>query len=266
MRRSLIATWIMGLVVAASMTCHAGLFSVSVSEQKKVGAQAAQEIERKSVIVGRDVQAPRNIGGRSVDEIVSEVGNNIVSLLGPNPWSFTFKIIQNKEVNAFALPGGPVYVYTGLLKALKLESDSPREAINMLAGVLGHEITHVTGQHWAQQYKKDQERGLGLAIILGATGASKSTQQIAGILNFAQSQKYSRKDEYRADDGGIKLLNDGRRFGYDPQGVVDMLRVLDKISQDTPKAMVWLSDHPSTVDRIKRAEKKVSDLKAQPVK
>jgi len=242
------------------MTCHAGLFDVSINDQKKIGAQAASQIESKAVIVGRNGNTYGNIGGKSVDVIVAEVGNNLVSVLGSNPWNFSFKVIQNKEVNAFALPGGPIYVYTGLLSAFKLESSNPSEGINMLAGVLGHEMIHVTNQHWAKQYKKDQERGLGLAIILGATGASNSVQQVAGILNFVQAQKYSRADEYQADDGSVRLLNQARGFGYDPQGVVDMLQVLDKVSQGTPQSLSWLSDHPSAVDRIKRAEKNVAEL------
>lgn len=247
------------LLLCSTMS-WAGLFSVSISEQKKLGAQAAQEIEKKEKIVGRDVEAPR-IHGRGIDEIVREVGNDLVAAVGTTPWEFSFKVIHNKEINAFAVPGGYIYIYTGLLQSLKMDAGDYQQGLNMLAGVLGHEIIHVTEQHWAKQYKKDMERGVGLALILGATGASKSARQIAGIMNYAQSQKYSRKDEYKADEGAINLAHKSGK--YDPQGTVDMLRVLDKAGRDTPKAMVWLSSHPLTRDRIARAEKKVAEIKGQ---
>lgn len=258
MRQRMTATWIIGLVCVASVACYAGLFDVSISEQKRLGAQAAQEIERQNLIVGRDVRAPRNYRGRAPDEIVADVGRDLVSVLHSNPWDFSFKVIQNDQVNAFALPGGHIYVYTGLLKSLRMDSEGSQASINMLAAVLGHEMTHVIGQHWAKQYKKDAQRGAGLSIILGATGANRTVQQMASVFHYAQSQKYSRSDEYKADAGGINLLNDARRFGYRPEAMVDMLKVLDRAGGSTSRGMVWLSDHPSTVDRIKRTEKRVA--------
>ncbi len=262
MRQRMTATWIIGLVCVASVACYAGLFDVSISEQKKLGAQAAQEIESKSIIVGRDVRSSRYYGGRGLDEIVADVGYDLVSVLHSNPWDFSFKVIQNDQVNAFALPGGHIYVFTGLLKSIRLDSSGSQAAFNMLAAVLGHEMTHVIGQHWAKQYKKDARRGAGLSIILGATGANRTVQQMTSVFHYAQSQKYSRSDEYKADAGGINLLNDARRFGFRPEAMVDMLKVLDRASGSTSRGMVWLSDHPSTMDRIKRAEKQVTVLYA----
>lgn len=259
MRRIVVVGWITGLVLAATACSWAGLFSVSDKEQRDVGQQAAREIEKKVKIVGEGVKAPR-IHGKPIDAIVRDVGFDMVRAAGDKgkKWNFSFKIIQNKQVNAFALPGGPIYIYSGMLDALKVNARNYNNGINMLAAVLGHEATHVLDEHWAEQYEKDMEMGIGLALILGATGASKSARQVAGVLQFAQSQKYSRKDEYGADDGGIELLDKSGK--YDPRGMVDMLKMLDKVAGDTPNSMVWLSSHPQTEDRITRAEKNVAAL------
>jgi len=261
MRKNLMCSLVPLLTIFLSLPCVAGVFSVSVEEQKKLGAEAAREIEKKSTIVGKDVKAPL-IRGKPIDEIVAEIGEDLARQTGQyDKWNFSFKVIKDDQINAFALPGGYIYVYTGLLKALKVEADHDLiKGRDMLAAVLGHEITHVTEQHWAKQYESDMKRQVGLAIVLGATGANDTWQQIAGILNYAQSQKYSRKDEFRADDGGINLMH--KTGKYDPQAMVDMLKMLDKVAGDVPSYMVWLSSHPETSDRIKRAEKNVAKLKS----
>ncbi|PIU67431.1 MAG: hypothetical protein COS85_00755 [Armatimonadetes bacterium CG07_land_8_20_14_0_80_59_28] len=252
-------SWVFLFAFLLSVPSWAGLFDVSVKKQKELGADAAREIDKKSTIVGEDVKAPL-IKGKPIDQIVRGIGEDLARATGEyDKWDFTFKIIKDDQINAFALPGGYIYVYTGLLQSLKVEADhNLLKGRDMLAGVIGHEITHVTGQHWAKQYESDMKRSVGLAVILGATGASDAVQTVAGILNYSQSQKYSRKDEYRADDGGIKLMDKSGK--YNPQGMVDMLKMLDKASEDTPSYMVWLSSHPETDDRIKRAQTNVNKL------
>ena len=169
-------------------------------------------------------------------------------------WSFT--VLDSPEVNAFALPGGYVYITRGIMAYLDSEAD--------LAGVLGHEIGHVTARHGAQQATRQQSAGLAVigATVLGAILGGSSGAQVAGELGqqvaAGHVAKYSREHELQADQLGAEYL---ARVRYDPNNMVDVIQVLkdqERFSADAAKAAGravpegtgWLASHPSSDQRL----------------
>jgi predicted Zn-dependent protease len=219
------------------------LFRPSDSQQKEVGAKAAEQVAKEYKIIGG---APK--------DRVQAVGSRLVAALPDKErttWNYQFNVIESKEINAFALPGGPIYIFTGLLNKLTEDDE--------LAGVLGHEMTHVHGEHWANQVAADQERVAGLSILLGATGASNAAYTAAGVVNSLVNLRYSRKDEDQADEGGLETMV---AAGYDPRGMLKLFKVLEEAGGggSTP---AFLLDHPLTQDRIRHTEERIAKIEAE---
>ncbi len=175
------------------------------------------------------------------------------------PWTFT--VLDSPEVNAFALPGGYVYVTRGILAYMESEAD--------MAGVIGHEIGHVTARHGAQRATRQQHAGLGVlaatilgAVIEGTTGFSGSTEllgQAAQGVAAGYVARYSRDQELQADQLGAEYLARNR---YDPSNMVDVIGVLrsqEAFAADQAKARgetpsegsSWLASHPSNEQRLR---------------
>lgn len=225
--------------VAAPMhNASAAMFKPSASEQKKLGADAAREIERKY----------KKVTGPQQDR-VERVGARLIRALDAknrSTWNYKFQLLESKELNAFALPGGPMYVYTGLLNRMKSDDE--------LAAVMGHELAHVYKEHWARMTAESQKRSLGLLAVLSVTKANKNWYNAAGLANSIADLRYSRKDETEADDNGF---NNMVRAGFNPQGMVDLFRTLQAGSKD-PGLPDFLRSHPVTADRVKRTQERIA--------
>ena len=130
----------LSLCAAAPHSAHAGLFSISPEKERSMGADAAKQIESQA----RIVRGP-------VADWVSAVGNRLAAA-SSKEFKYSFKVIDSPEVNAFALPGGYIYVYTGIRKIAQTDDE--------LAAILAHEITHSEQHHYARQFKKASKRGL----------------------------------------------------------------------------------------------------------
>lgn len=168
------------------------------------------------------------------------------------PWTFT--IVDSPSVNAFALPGGFIYLTRGILAHLNSEAE--------LAGVLGHEIAHVTARHSAAQYSKATAGSLGLLLgqifVPELRPFGQAAESGLGLLFM----KFGRDDELEADrlGAGYAAAN-----GWDPQGVPSLLETLGRLSEGTDRKGVpnWLSTHPMPEDRVAKIEETVSTLKTQ---
>jgi predicted Zn-dependent protease len=191
---------------------------------------------------------------------VDEIGQKLAkqSHRANIPWTFT--VLDSPEINAFALPGGYVYITRGILAYMESEAD--------MAGVIGHEIGHVTARHGAQRATRQQTAGLGVlaATVLGAVleskaGMSGSTEmlgQMAQGVAAGYVAKYSREQELQADSLGAEYL---ARSSYDPRNMIDVIRVLklqeafaiDEARAEgrpAPEGANWLSSHPSNDQRL----------------
>jgi predicted Zn-dependent protease len=163
------------------------------------------------------------------------------------PWSF--KVVDDPTVNAFALPGGFIYVTRGIMAHLGSEAE--------LVSVLGHEIGHVTGRHSANQISK-QQLAMG-GLILGMV-VKPELEQFAGLAQQGLGLlflKFGRDDEREADDLGLRYMT---RASYDPREMVDTFSVLDRVSQGEGGGRLpdWLSTHPSPENRIARIEEQIA--------
>jgi predicted Zn-dependent protease len=212
-------------------TAPAQFSKPSQQDQVKLGKRAAQEIRQKErVLPSSDsrVQLVRRVARRLLSGVDDKGA----------PWEYSFDVIDNKEVNAFALPGGPTFVYTGLLDKVHSEDE--------LAAVMGHELTHVRREHWAYQYRDEQTRNLGLSLLLILGKANRTITNLASIgAEVLINLPYSRGHESEADDGGFDMMT---RAGYNPQGMVDLFTTLKGAGGSKPPE--WLSTHPADSSRI----------------
>jgi predicted Zn-dependent protease len=165
------------------------------------------------------------------------------------PW--TFRVVDDPAVNAFALPGGFIYVTRGLLSHLTSEAE--------LASVVGHEIGHVTARHTAAEMSKQQLMGLGLAV---GSMASSQVAQYAGVADQALGilyLKFSRDDESQADELGLRYM---RRANYDPREMPAVFQMLEQLSEAEGGSSLptWLATHPSPANRITAITAQVAAL------
>ena len=195
-----------------------------------------------------------------VTEYINEIGNKIAAQTNDGDYTFTFFVIEGARINAFALPGGYIGVHTGLLEATRSEDE--------LAGVLAHEIAHVTQRHIARAIHANSRQSiLSTAMMLGAmlagvAGASSDVMQ-AGMAvaqgTAAQQQiNFTRSNEHEADRVGIKALADA---GFDPYGMASFFDVMSRQNTRAPdeRAPAFLMTHPVTTARIAEARNRARD-------
>ncbi|GIV14567.1 MAG: hypothetical protein KatS3mg022_0002 [Armatimonadota bacterium] len=179
--------------------------------------------------------------------LVQEVGQRILEGMRKTEgkrapdFPFTFKVLDTKEINAVSLPGGPVYVFRGLMEQVGDDKD-------MLASVIAHEVGHIVAHHAAKQISSSI-----LADIAISLGTKGSAQKVASIATSLVMLKYSRDDEYDADRRGILYTH---AAGYDPEGLVRFFEKLQKLEKSPMKGLLAnLRTHPLTENRILRGRR-----------
>jgi predicted Zn-dependent protease len=214
--------------------------------------------EAQEIQIGQeqDAQIRKEMGvyaERELQQYVSDIGLRLARLSErPTlPWKFT--VVDAAAINAFALPGGFIYLTRGILPFLDNEAQ--------LAGVVGHEIGHVTARHSAQQYSR--ATGAQLGLILGSILVPQ-TRPFAGLGQTGLGVlmlKYGRDDEVQADGLGVKYAT---AAGWDPAGIPQMLATLGRIEEASDNKGVpnWLSTHPAAEDRIQKVQSAVEAAKA----
>ena len=229
-----------GLLVSAPLPgAQAGMFSISPEKERKLGQEAGAQIEQGAPIVSGPVA-----------DWVNRVGQKLVKESNPE-FEYSFHVIDSPEINAFCLPGGHIFVYTGLRKVVKTDDE--------LASVLSHEITHAESHHYAKQFAKQSKRGtlLGIgSILLGLPGIAQTG---LGILDASMSAKHSRSHETEADTVGAARM---KRAGYDPNAMVTVLTRLS--AEDSNNDLDrWLSDHPEGKKRAAAVKALIPTLPAK---
>ncbi len=215
-----------------------GMNFFSINQDIQLGRQAASEVERQYRIVNDPV----------VQEWVNDLGRRLSSRTTmPNlPWRF--RVVNTKDVNAFALPGGFVYINRGLIEMTDDESE--------VAGVVGHEMAHVTLRHGTHQLSRSLLARYPLAMLGNAGGAAGAIGQLGSIGLSVAFLKFSRDDEKQADIVGVQTMS---KAGYDPRGMITIFQRLERLGsgRGTPQ---FLSDHPNPENRMQRIEKEMSML------
>jgi len=213
--------------------------SVSLDDEWQLGNQLAAQVESQ-VQLNND---PR------LNAYVRDVGERIHARTPLANRPFTYKVINDPSVNAFAIPGGHVYVNTGLIQQA--------EKADMLAGVLAHETSHVVARHAIKQIEQQQEIAAIGGILLGQNPSQVQTI-IANILAGGAMARFSREDEKEADDLGVGYMS---AAGFDPHGMLEMFQKLLSLESSQPNAVAkFLSDHPTTQSRINDIQKRIQGL------
>jgi len=212
---------------------------ISTAEEVEIGRQVAAEVESQE----------RLLKDKSVQTYVNNVGQKIARVSDRNDIEYTFKVIDKKEINAFACPGGFIYIYTGLLETLDNEAQ--------LAAVLAHEVSHLVARHSIKKLQNIYGYSILAQIALGdkAEGATGDIVNVAASLIL---QGYSRDNEFEADRYGILYA---KNAGYNPKGMIEVFEKFKKMQGTRPPSiLIFLSSHPPAEDRIERAESEIRNV------
>jgi predicted Zn-dependent protease len=214
----------------------------SKDQDVELGKAAAAEVEKRYPVI-------RN---RELESYIEGIGRKLASQPEADSYPYSFRLVHDKTINAFALPGGPTYVHTGLILAAENEAQ--------LAGVMAHEISHVALRHGTNQASK----AMGVQLIAGLIGAGIGGEGVLGQLaqvgiGFGANTvllKYSREAERQADLLGARLMS---RAGYNP---IEMARFFEKLEAEggSSRAPEFFSSHPNPGNRVKLVEDEVRSL------
>lgn len=234
-----------GYVVTACYTNPAtgkeSLSLYSTSQEIQMGREAHEAIQAQLGFVPDS----------ALQQYVQRVGTNLARATERTDLPWTFRVVDDPTVNAFALPGGFIYITRGMLYHMENEAE--------MAGVLGHEIGHVTARHSVNQMSKQQLTQIGL---IGATLIEPDLQkygQLVGAGLGLMFLKFSRDDERESDLLGLRYMYNSN---YDPRYMDDVFVVLQRISEGSGSGRIpnWLSTHPAPEDRVSRIQKMVDTL------
>jgi predicted Zn-dependent protease len=221
-----------GIFVLCSAVVMASVL-ISVEEEIEIG-RAANEQMRKQVPELTDA---------TVVKYVRDVGARLIRAAPGEKYPYTFSVADLPEINAFSLPGGPVWIHRGVLSRAANESQ--------VAAVLAHEVAHIARRHGAERLTQGMvaKWGLGLlGALLGNTGGAGAAQAAASLLTGGVILKFSRLEEQEADELGMSILT---RSGWDGRGMVELFQTLQRqAGREQSSVDAFLSSHPSPQDRL----------------
>ena len=227
--------------VFAQTKVSPGFNLFSAQQDVEIGRQSAAQVEQQLPIL-HDSRLQRYVAG---------VGERLAAQAPGPKFPYQFKVVDVSDINAFALPGGFMYVNRGLIAAAHDEAE--------LAGVMGHEMAHVALRHGTNQASKAYLAQAGLGVLGGVLGNSGTSQIIGAIGGFGLNSlflKFSRTDEEQADIVGAQIM---ARAGYDPMAMARMFETLrQEAGHDPSKLEQFFSDHPAPKDREARIQKEAN--------
>ena len=234
------------VVISVISYCSSQQFNPVTGENQYVSLTPNQEI---ALGLQSAPELIREFGGLYPDEevqaLIDEIGANLVNanrVTRESPWRFEFYVLDDPDtVNAFALPGGPIFITTAMLSRLESE-----EAV---AGVLAHEIVHVLARHSAQRIAKSELTN-GLVGAVGVASGDAGAAQTAAVIGQLINMNYGREDELQSDTLGVCLMIGA---GYDPQAMIEVMRVLEAASGGG-RQPEFFSTHPNPGNRIEQIE------------
>jgi beta-barrel assembly-enhancing protease len=233
----------LAMALVAGSAAAVGACGISTQQEIEMGQQYAAEINRQLPIVNN----------AAVSRYINNLGRTIAAQ-GGRQYNYNFYVVNARQINAFAVPGGHVYLNRGLIERTRNMSE--------LAGVLAHEIAHVEHRHGVEQMERMNTANLGLTlgyVLLGRapTGLEEAAIGIGGNLYFA---RHSREAENQADASAVGLLV---RSGINPTGLPSFFNVLIAEQQRSPSTVEsWFATHPLTQDRIANTQSYINQVPA----
>ena len=217
------------------ITGRSQLNLLSEPDEIKMGIQAYQEVTSKAKVSSSSVQNAQ----------VNRVAQRIIGAVEKPDLPWEVKVIEENQANAFALPGGKIAVYTGILPIARDDAG--------LAAVIGHEVGHVIARHSAERVSQQMvAQGLGGALVSGVLGTDPQTSaQVAGLFAQGLLLPWGRRQESEADHIGLILM---AKAGYDPRAARDLWVRMGEASKGQSRPPEFLSTHPSEETRIRQIE------------
>ena len=198
------------------------------AEEIEIGSKYAPEIEKE---MGGKIADPQ------LQSYINNIGQKIVAVSHRPDLKFYFAALNDKQTNAFALPGGYVFITKGMLEKLSTEAQ--------LAGILGHEITHVVARHSMAAMSRDGLVSAALSAASSAANAPAGVSTIAGVTQQIIGMSFSRENEVEADKTGMDYMY---KAGYDPYGMVETMEILQSLSAGGQQ-IEFFSTHPIPENR-----------------
>lgn len=217
----------------------------TITDEEELGRRAATEVRQHVLVLHDDVVA----------NYIDDIGQRLVQASGPQPFEYTFTVVEDDTLNAFATFGGNIFVHTGLILRVRNVSE--------LAGVIGHEVGHVVKRHMAENYQRAKSAGLlrNAAVIGSAIGGINpgAVDLLTGFGAQGILNSFGREAEEEADAFAVDLLP---RAGYDPTGIVTMFEGM-AISENrrVPK---FFTDHPGSAERTEDTKKLIAEKQLPP--
>jgi predicted Zn-dependent protease len=249
--------WILGVLLAAALAASAadkkrdpdeignrdvskGINFYSLEKELALGKQLAVEVERQARLVDDAI----------LSEFINRVGQNLVRNSDARI-PVSIKVIDADELNAFALPGGYVFVNSGLIRVAETEAE--------LAGAIAHEIAHVAARHATRQQSREQLVNIStIPLVLLGGWAGFAVRQGVGMAIPLGFLSFSRGFETEADLLGLQYMD---KAGYDPTAAVDIFERIEALELRKPGTIAKVfSSHPMTADRIKEAQKNIQEI------
>lgn len=254
--------WIVALSLATLMTATAsaavaqtqfkpGFNLFSPAQDQEIGRQSADAAERQLPILHDE----------SIEAYVDRIGKRLAAVAPGAEYQYQFKVVNASDINAFALPGGYMYVNRGLIEAARNEGQ--------LAGVMAHEMAHVALRHGTSQASKAYVAQTGLGLLGGLVGKDdpSAEQRIAALGGFGLNTlflKFSRTAEEQADVTGAQMMAEA---GYDPADMVDFFEILAAEQDRNPsKVEQFFSSHPAPANRAARINEEIALLDVKPIR
>ena len=214
--------------------------AITIQEEEKQSQEFMVQVKEQFEIINDPI----------ISDYINQIGDKILTVVPPQPFKYHFYVIKEDVYNAFAGPGGQIFIYSGLLEALESEDE--------VAGILGHEISHVVCRHISKQIEQSKKIGIGTlagvaaGVLLGAAGAGGAASSAAVIGSMAAGQSFvlahSREDEMQADQRGVDFLT---QAGYNPKGLLTaLIKIRSKEWYGKDQVPTYLMTHPAVEDRI----------------
>lgn len=231
LRRLHESTWVLVWVCLGASAAAISL--ISVNQEIEIGREANAQVKRETP----------EVADSQVLSYIRAIGRQLAARAAGPRYPYSYSVANYEEINAFALPGGPVWIHRGAIEAARNESQ--------LVGVLAHETAHISERHAADQLTKSMMAN-GLLTLLGAvlgnSGGARTAEVAARFLAGGYMLKFSRDDEREADRVGAQIM---RRAGWDNRGMLEFMQVLrEKQGRDPSAVETFLSTHPAPASRV----------------
>jgi len=215
------------------------LILISTSQEVSIGKSLVKDIESQNKVSDDSI----------LTDYLNQVGQKIAGISDRTDIEYSFKVLESPEINAFACPGGFIYIYTGLLKTMDNEAQ--------LAGVLAHEIGHVVARHSVKRLQQVLGIQVLLSIALGETSEATQKAISAGLVVILQG--YSRQNEFEADYDGALYMT---KAGHHPQGMIQLFGKFKEMEKGKKNTFLdqLLASHPPTDERIAKIEQHIQSF------